>query len=281
MSGNETIRNILEKYRTVAVVGVSRNPKKDSYMVAEYLKSKGYDIIPINPFCDEVLGKKCYKSLLDVPEDIQKKIEVVDVFRPSQDVPPIVDQAIELREKHGKPDVIWMQLGIVNEEAAKRAVEAGFTVIMNKCMMIEHGRLSASEEDLELERIREKKMRELMKRAAGEATEQKEILSAPITVSDTDFDQVVQQYPLMVIDCWAAWCGPCRMVAPIIEELSKDYAGKVVFGKLNVDENPKTAMRFDIMSIPTLLIMKNGKEVDRIIGAVPKQSIEAKLRKHM
>ena len=85
----------------------------------------------------------------------------------------------------------------------------------------------------------------------------------------------------MVIDCWAAWCGPCRMVAPIIDELSKDYAGKVVFGKLNVDENPKTAMRFDIMSIPTLLIMKNGEEVDRIIGAVPKQSMEAKLRKHM
>ena len=71
------------------------------------------------------------------------------------------------------------------------------------------------------------------------------------------------------------------MVAPIIDELAKDYAGKVVFGKLNVDENPKTAMRFDIMSIPTLLIIKNGKEVDRIIGAVPKQSVEAKLRRHM
>jgi len=71
------------------------------------------------------------------------------------------------------------------------------------------------------------------------------------------------------------------MVAPIIDELARDYAGKVVFGKLNVDENPKTAMRFDIMSIPTLLIMKDEKEVDRIIGAVPKQSIEAKLRKHM
>jgi thioredoxin 1 len=71
------------------------------------------------------------------------------------------------------------------------------------------------------------------------------------------------------------------MITPIIDELAKDYAGKVVFGKLNVDENPKTAMRFDVMSIPTLLIMKNGKEVDRIIGAVPKQSIEAKLRRHM
>jgi len=281
LSRNEAIRNVLDKYKTVAVVGVSRDARKDSYQVAEYLKLKGYDIIPINPFADEILGKKCYKSLLDAPEGIQKNIEVVDIFRPSQDVPPIVDQAIELKKKHGKPDVIWMQLGIVNEEAAERAVEAGFTVVMNKCMMIEHGRLSASGEDLELERIRAKKMRELMKRTAGEPTDQREILSAPLTVNDADFDQVMQQYPLLVIDCWAAWCGPCRMVAPIIDELAKDYAGKVVFGKLNVDENPKTAMRFDIMSIPTLLIIKNGKEVDRIIGAVPKQSVEAKLRRHM
>lgn len=185
-----------------------------------------------------------------------------------------------MRRKHGKPDVIWMQLGIVNEEAAKRAVEAGFTVVMDKCMMIEHGRLSAGE-DLELEQIRAKKMQELMKRTGAKTTGQKEVLSAPMTVSDADFDNVVQQYPLMLIDCWAAWCGPCRMITPIIDELAKDYAGKVVFGKLNVDENPKTAMRFDVMSIPTLLIMKNGKEVDRIIGAVPKQSIEAKLRRHM
>ncbi|MFQ5759282.1 MAG: thioredoxin, partial [Candidatus Bathyarchaeia archaeon] len=255
---------------------------KDSYQVAEYLKSKGYDIIPINPFADEILGGKCYRSLLDMPEDLQKKIGIVDIFRPSQDVTPIVTQAIELRKKHGKPDVIWMQLGIVNEEAAKRAAATGFTVVMDKCMKIEHGRLSASAgEDPELERIRAKKMRELMEKASGETTEQKDILSAPITVSDDSFDQAVQQYPLMVIDCWAAWCGPCRMIAPIIDELAKDYSGKVVFGKLNVDENPKTAMRFGVMSIPTLLIMKNGKEIDRIIGAVPKQSIEARLRKHM
>ena len=280
LSRNEAIRNVLEKYKTVAVVGLSRDARKESYQVAEYLKLKGYDIIPINPFAEEILGKKCYKSLLDAPEDIQKDIEVVDIFRLSQDIPPIVDQAIELKKKHGKPDVIWMQLGIVNEEAAERAVEAGFTVVMNKCMMIEHERLSGSE-DPELERIRAKKMRELMKRTSEKPTEQKEILNAPITVSDADFDHVVHQYPLMVIDCWAAWCGPCRMVAPIIDELARDYAGKVVFGKLNVDENPKTAMRFDIMSIPTLLIMKDEKEVDRIIGAVPKQSIEAKLRKHM
>jgi thioredoxin 1 len=281
MSAIETIRNILEKHRTVAVVGISRDSRKDSYIVAEYLKSKGYDIIPINPSADEILGKKCYKSLQDMPEDLQKKTEIVDVFRPSQDVLAIVDQAIELRKKHGNPHAIWMQLGIINEEAAKRAAEAGFTVVMNKCMMVEHGRLSESEEEVELKRIRAKKMQELMKKAVEKPAEMKEILNTPMLVGDANFDDVVQQYPLMVIDCWAAWCGPCRVIAPIIDELAKDYAGKVVFGKLNVDENPKTAVRFDIMSIPTLLIMKNGKEVDRIIGAIPKQSVEARLRKYM
>ncbi len=271
----------MEKHKTVAIVGISRDSRKDSYIVAEYLKSKGYDIIPINPFADEILGKKCYKSLQDMPEDLQKKTEIVDVFRPSKDVPTIVDQAIELRKKNGKPDAIWMQLGIINEEAAKRAAEAGLTVVMNKCMMIEHGRLSESEEELELKRIRAKKMQELMKEAMEKPAEMQEILNAPMLIGDANFDNMVQQYPLIVIDCWAAWCGPCRMIAPIIDELAKYYAGKVVFGKLNVDENPKTAMRFDIMSIPTLLIIKNGKEIDRIIGAVPRQSIEARLRRHM
>jgi hypothetical protein len=146
MSENETIKNILEKYKTVAVVGLSRDPAKDSYRVAEYLKSKGYNIIPINPFADKILGKNCYKTLLDTPEDVQKKIEIVDIFRRPQDVPPIVDQAIRLRKKHGKPHVVWMQLGIVNEEAANRATKAGLKVVMNKCMMIEHRRLGAREE---------------------------------------------------------------------------------------------------------------------------------------
>ncbi|NIS83360.1 MAG: thioredoxin [Anaerolineales bacterium] len=106
-------------------------------------------------------------------------------------------------------------------------------------------------------------------------------MRSPLTVGDDDFNQVVQRYPLIVIDCWAAWCGPCRMVAPVIDELAKAYAGTVVFGKLNVDENPETAVRFNVMSIPTLLIMKDGTEVDRIVGAVPKPSIEAKLRRHL
>lgn len=134
----EEIQSVLESYRIVAVVGLSRNPAKDSYRVAHYLQSVGYRVIPVNPFADEILGEKCYKSLLDVPETI----EVVDIFRPSEDVPPIVEEAIQLKNKLGTPKVIWMQLGIVNEEAARRAREAGFTVVMDRCMMVEHRRLS-------------------------------------------------------------------------------------------------------------------------------------------
>ena len=134
----EEIRSILEKYKTIAVVGLSKNPAKDSHRVAKYLKAEGYHIIPINPFAEAILGEECYKSLLDVPETI----EIVDIFRRAKDVPPIVDQAIELTKKLGNPRVIWMQLGIVNEKAARRARNAGLTVVMDRCMKIEHKHLS-------------------------------------------------------------------------------------------------------------------------------------------
>jgi len=132
------IEFILKEYSKVSVVGLSRDPTKDSYVVAAYLKEHGYKIIPINPFADEILGEKCYKSLLDLPEELQKTVEIVDIFRPSKDVPPIVDQAVQLKKKYGNPYVVWMQLGIVNEEAAKKARDAGLIVVMDKCMMVEH-----------------------------------------------------------------------------------------------------------------------------------------------
>lgn len=130
--------------KTIAVVGLSRDPNKDSYRVAKYLKENGYRIIPINPFAEEILGEKCYKDLLQVPEHIQRSIEVVNIFRPSQDTPQIVEQAIQVRRKSGRPHFIWMQLGIINNEVAKLAEEAGFEVIMDRCMMIEHGRFSVN-----------------------------------------------------------------------------------------------------------------------------------------
>ena len=132
------IKGILEKYRVIAVVGLSKEVGKDSHRVGAYLKRHGYRIIPVNPFADEVLGEKSYPSLLDVPPEIQKTIEIVDIFRPAKDVPLIVDQAIKLRQANGKPGVIWMQLGIVNEQAAIAARQAGFVVVMDRCLMVEH-----------------------------------------------------------------------------------------------------------------------------------------------
>jgi thioredoxin 1 len=123
----------------------------------------------------------------------------------------------------------------------------------------------------ELEEIRAKRMRELMDQVSTAS------IDKPIVVSDRNFEQTVKNYPLVVVDCWAAWCAPCRAIAPVVEQLAKDYSGKVVFGKLNVDENPQTAQRFGIMAIPTLLVMKKGEEVDRIVGALPKSQLESKI----
>jgi predicted CoA-binding protein len=140
LSQNE-IKKILSKSKTIAVVGLSREPDKDSYRVAAYLKKQGFRIVPVNPFADEILGEKSYKSLLDIPVEIQKTLDVVDVFRPAKDVPAIVEQAVKLKAIHGKPHVFWMQLGIVNKQAAETAKKAGLTVVMDKCMMAEHKRL--------------------------------------------------------------------------------------------------------------------------------------------
>jgi len=138
---NYNTKEILTKHKTVAVVGLSKDPSKDSYRVAEYLKNHDFHIIPVNPFAEEILGEKSYKSLSNIPVNIQKTVEIVDIFRPSADVLPIVEQAIQLKKMHGVPHVVWMQLGIINEQAAEKARKAGLTVIMDKCMMQEHLRL--------------------------------------------------------------------------------------------------------------------------------------------
>ncbi|OGD45268.1 hypothetical protein A3K79_06005 [Candidatus Bathyarchaeota archaeon RBG_13_46_16b] len=117
---------------------MSRDISKDSHRIPAYLKEQGYKIVPVNPTAKEILGLKSYKSLLDIPPEIQKTIEIVDIFRPADDVPPIVEQAVKLKERFDKPYVIWMQLGIINEQAAIAAREAGMLVVMNRCMMQEH-----------------------------------------------------------------------------------------------------------------------------------------------
>jgi thioredoxin len=276
VSSDEEVAKILSEYRTVAVVGLSADSSKYSHVVADFLQCKGWRIIPVNPNVETVLGEKSYKSLIDLPESVQREIEVVDIFRRSEDVPPIVDQAIQLNAKNGKPFVVWMQLGIVNDEAAARARKAGLTVVMDKCMKVEFQRLESGK-DRELERIRAGKMREL----AAKMKEEKPVGNVPIAIDDEHFDETVKKHSLMLIDCWADWCGPCRLLAPTIDELARDYAGRVTVGKLNVDDNPLTAERFSVMSIPTLLIMKSGVEVDRVVGCVPKELIEERLKKHL
>lgn len=107
-------------------------------------------------------------------------------------------------------------------------------------------------------------------------------MSNATEVTDADFDQQVEQAPgLTVVDFWASWCGPCKMIAPILDQLAVDYAGKVKVTKLDVDANIKTATRFNVRSIPMLLFFKEGKVVDQIVGAQPRQAIEAKLKQHV
>lgn len=126
---NEDIAQILNSYHTIAIVGLSANPDKPSYGVAKYLQDNGYKIIPVNPAVEEVLGEKSYPNLTAILEPV----EIVDIFRRSEDIPPIVEAAIQVKAK-----VVWMQLGIENESAASQARQAGLKVVMDKCMKIEH-----------------------------------------------------------------------------------------------------------------------------------------------
>jgi len=131
----------------------------------------------------------------------------------------------------------------------------------------------------ELEEIKKKKLEQLQKHyIKGDNTMEKKWPDTPINILDADMNEFVKKYPTLVIDCWAPWCGPCRMLGPIIEEVAREKKGKIVFGKLNVDENPQTSMKFHIMSIPTLLVFKNGTLVDRMVGAYPKEQLLDKLK---
>jgi hypothetical protein len=143
MLSQNQIKEIMQKYRIIAVVGLSADEEKPSHAVAAYMKQQGYRIIPVNPFVEEVLGEKSFKSLVDMPAEIQKTIEIVDIFRRPEDVLPIVEQAAELKQASGKPFVVWMQVGIVNLEAAEKARKAGLVVVMDRCLMVEHKNLSS------------------------------------------------------------------------------------------------------------------------------------------
>jgi len=128
---DEQIKKFYE-LKNIAVVGMSKNPEKAAHYVPKYLIEKGYNIIPVNPTANEILGKKCYSKLSDIPEHV----DIVDVFRPSEQVMSVVDEAMKL-----KPKVIWLQEGIHNIEAESLAQKAGIEVVFNRCMLAEHQRL--------------------------------------------------------------------------------------------------------------------------------------------
>ncbi|MCY0859922.1 MAG: CoA-binding protein [Sulfolobaceae archaeon] len=130
----KVIEHILKNFKNIASVGFSKDPTKPAHLVPRFLIEHGYNVIPVNPTADEILGRKAYKTLLEVPE----KVEVVQIFRPSKDVPPIVDLAIQRLKERGDVKAIWMQEGIKNEEAAEKARSAGLLVVQDRCMYQEY-----------------------------------------------------------------------------------------------------------------------------------------------
>ena len=134
---DDTILTILQNCRTIAVVGLSPKPERDSHHVAEYLQQQGYRIVPINPMAQEILGERCWPTLTEAAQHLQ--IDLVDVFRNSADVPPIADEAIAIAAQ-----ALWLQLGVHDDAACERARAAGLHAVQNHCVLVEHQRLVAA-----------------------------------------------------------------------------------------------------------------------------------------
>ena len=139
-----------------------------------------------------------------------------------------------------------------------------------------------NDSDMELEEIKKKKLEELKKQYMnGGKNMEKEMPNKPIEITDGNIKENIEKYEVLVVDCWAPWCGPCKMLGPVIDALANEMQGKVVFGKLLVDENRNTAGQYGIMSIPTLLVFKNGQVVDNIVGALPKEMLKVKFETYL
>jgi thioredoxin 1 len=134
-------------------------------------------------------------------------------------------------------------------------------------------------EDEELKLLNERKMKKLQELINEK--EQLKNIKEPLALDDSTFSQTINKFPLTLVDFWAPWCGPCRMMSPIIDEIGKDYLGKLAVGKINVDENPLVAGQFGISSIPTLLLFKRGQAVNKIIGSVSKNKINEMIKTHL
>jgi hypothetical protein len=135
-------RQVLSDNKVIAVVGASKNPEKDAYTVPEFMQKKGYEIIPVNPTADTIHGAMCYPSLEAIPDDVARRIQVVDVFRPSEELPEVARSVAKLKARTGRPLIFWAQLGLKNEEAKKILAEAGIGYVMDRCMRVEQRTLT-------------------------------------------------------------------------------------------------------------------------------------------
>lgn len=139
-------------------------------------------------------------------------------------------------------------------------------------------------DDDEIERIQRRKLLDMMRKRDSTAQDRgvdAQIPSGIVTLTDATFSDTIKRYKLTVVDFWAPWCGPCRFVSPIIEQLSEEYRGRVAFGKLNVDENPAVSYSYQIQGIPTIMLFSHGNVVDSIVGAVPRAVIDSRIKMHL
>ena len=134
--------------------------------------------------------------------------------------------------------------------------------------------------DEEVRKINQRKYEEMMRKSQPRE-ESPAQPAKPVELTDANFREVVGSHPVVVVDFWAPWCGPCRMVSPVLEQLASEMAGEATFAKLNVDDNPMVSQRFGIQSIPTIMVFKDGEPVDGLVGAAPKQMIEARIRPYV
>ncbi len=134
----------------------------------------------------------------------------------------------------------------------------------------------AKSKDEDVEKIKEEMVDKMMN-----DTESKEYPAEPVKVTDNDFKETIKEYPLVLVDFWAAWCGPCKMMEPVLDELAEEYQGDVVIGKMNVDKNQNIPSRFQVSSIPTMVLFKEGEVVDRMIGALGKEQLSQKIEENL
>ncbi len=129
---------VVRQYKVIAVVGASKNQEKEAYTVPKYMQDHGYKIVPVNPTADQVLGEKAYPSIKELPAELAKQIDMVNVFRPSEELPQIAQQVVEMRKKYGRPLVFWAQLGLENDEAKRALSKNGIPYVMDACLRVVH-----------------------------------------------------------------------------------------------------------------------------------------------